>query len=112
MHRLDKLRVPGLIPQHPPQLPNRHRQDRLTHRRLRPDAREEGLFGEELPRPHHQGVQHPEGFVAQGQDVWPAPQALVAYIEAEGSEDKVSCSGIRPPGYESQDRAPQPRSKY
>ena len=89
MHRLDKLRAPGLIPEHPPKLPNRHRQDRLTHRCLRPDARQEGLSGEELPSPRHQGVQHPESFVAHGQDVRPAPQALVEYVKAEWSEDKT-----------------------
>jgi hypothetical protein len=89
MHGLDKLRAAGLIPQHLPQLPNRHRQDRLTHRRLGPHGSKQGLFGQQLSHLCHQGVQHPEGFVAHGQDVVPTPQALVVHVKAEGSEAKA-----------------------
>jgi hypothetical protein len=43
-----------------------------------------------LPRLRHQGVQHPEGFVAHGQDGLPTPQTLVADIKAEWPKDKGS----------------------
>ena len=59
VHRLDKLRAPRLIAQHPAQLPNGHRQDRLTHRRLGPDGRQQGVFGHELAGLRHQGASTP-----------------------------------------------------
>jgi hypothetical protein len=89
IHRLDKLRALGPIPEGSAQLPNRYGYDRVTHRRLGPHSSEEGVFRQQLAGLGYQRAEDGQGFGIQVNDLRPLPQALVAQIESERSEDKA-----------------------
>jgi hypothetical protein len=73
MHRLNEMRVPGIITQGVSQFANANFEDHVAYHSLRPHRLKQGLFGQQLPRGFHKAPQDGKGFWPQGKRLCQVP---------------------------------------
>jgi len=73
MHRLNEMRVPGIITQGVSQFANTDFQNHIAYHSLRPDRLQQALFGQQLAGMFHKASQDSEGFWPQGKRLCQAP---------------------------------------
>ena len=88
MHGLNEPGPLGIVPQHLAQLVNGVFDQRIAHIRARPDSVEHYPCGHQLASMLGQVAQYSEGFRPQDGRLRPAPQPLVAQLQAKGRKEK------------------------
>src|SRR5215510_76068 len=86
MHRLDKLRRPGIVSQHPPNPSDTPFQHPVADEGLRPDGREEFFVGHQALGMRYQEVQNCKVLWPERKRLRPLPEAGIERVEGKGSE--------------------------
>jgi hypothetical protein len=94
VHRLDKARPPGVIPQRLAQLAHADGQYHLAHRRLRPEGLEQGRLDEQLAWVFHQISEEGKGFWPQDTAWSPYHRRSLARSSRTGTVEGEDSGGI------------------